>query len=47
LGSLITETLNTLEDFDPGVDENQFAEFMNTAYEKIKANVESGAVGNS
>ena len=47
LGSLITETLNTLENFDPGVDENQFAEFMNTAYEKVKANIESGAVGNS
>ena len=47
LDSLIAETLKTLEDFDPGPNENEIAEFINTAYETISANLKAGAVGNT
>ena len=47
LNSLIAETLKTLEDFDPGPNENEVAEFINTAYETISENLKAGAVGNT
>ena len=47
LNSLIAETLKTLEEFDPGPNENEVAEFINTAYETISANLKAGAVGNT
>ena len=47
LDSLIAETLKTLEEFDPGQNENEVAEFINTAYETISANLKAGAVGNT
>lgn len=47
LDSLIAETLKTLEEFDPGPNENEVAEFINTAYETISANLKAGAVGNT
>ena len=47
LDSLIAETLKALEEFDPGPNENEVAEFINTAYETISANLKAGAVGNT
>ena len=47
LDSLIAETLKILEEFDPGPNENEVAEFINTAYETISANLKAGAVGNT
>ena len=47
LNSLIAETLKTLEDFDPGPNENEVADFINTAYETISENLKAGAVGNT
>ena len=47
LDSLIAETLKTLEEFDPGPNENEVADFINTAYETISENLKAGAVGNT
>ena len=47
LNSLVADTLKTLENFDPGMDENQVADFVNTAYETISENLKAGAVGNT
>lgn len=47
LNSLVAETLKTLSEFDPGMDENEVADFVNTAYETISENLKAGAVGNS
>ena len=47
LDSLVLETSQIIQNFDPGIDENQFAEFINTAYETISKNLKAGAVGNT
>jgi Asp-tRNA(Asn)/Glu-tRNA(Gln) amidotransferase B subunit len=47
LDSIVVETLKTLSEFDPGTNENEIADFINTAYETISDNLKSGAVGNS
>ena len=47
LDSLVAETLKTLSEFDPGVDENEAAEFISQYYEVLNENLEKGAVGNS
>lgn len=47
LDSIVVETLKTLSEFDPGANENEIADFINTAYETISDNLKSGAVGNS
>lgn len=47
LDSITASTLKTLSEFDPGVDEDEVADFMNSAYETLSENLEKGAVGNS
>lgn len=47
LDNVIADILKKIEDFDPGVDENDVADFVNTAYETLNGNLEKGAVGNS
>ena len=47
LNSLVAETLKTLSEFDPGMDENEVSEFISTYYETLNSNLEKGAVGNS
>lgn len=47
LDSLVAETLKTLSEFDPGLDENEVSEFVSTYYETLNENLEKGAVGNS
>jgi TP901 family phage tail tape measure protein len=47
LDGVVAKVLKTLEDFDPGADENDIAEFIKDAYETINENLEKGAVGNN
>ena len=47
LDSITASTLKTLSEFDPGMDEDEVADFMNSAYETLSENLEKGAVGNS
>lgn len=47
LEQMSAETLETLSNFDPGIDENEVGDFMGTAYETISENLANGAVGNS
>jgi hypothetical protein len=47
LDSVVAETLKTLSEFDPGMDENEVAEFVSTYYDVLNENLEKGAVGNS
>lgn len=47
LDSTVAETLKTLSEFDPGVDENEVADFVSTYFDVLNENLEKGAVGNS
>jgi hypothetical protein len=47
LDGMIAKTLKTLSEFDPGMDENEVAGFISTAFDTISANLEKGAVGNN
>ncbi len=47
LEQMSAETLDTLSNFDPGIDENEVGDFLNTAYETLNENLSKGAVGNS
>ena len=47
LDSVVADTLKTLSEFDPGADEDEVFDFINSAYETLHENLEKGAVGNS
>ena len=47
LNSMVAGVLKTLSEFDPGMDENEIADFINTAYEALSENIKAGAVGNN
>lgn len=47
LDGVVTKVLRTLEDFDPGADENDVAGFIKDVYEELNENIEKGAVGNN
>jgi hypothetical protein len=47
LNSVIYETLNSLSEFDAGIDEDDVAGFMSTAADTLTENVKKGAWGNS
>lgn len=47
LSDVIHKTLSEIENFDPGLDENDVSDFMTTAYETVSDNLNKGAVGNS
>jgi hypothetical protein len=47
LNSMVAGVLKTLSEFDPGMDENEIADFINTAYETLSENIKAGAVGNN
>jgi hypothetical protein len=44
---MVAGVLKTLSEFDPGMDENEIADFINTAYETLSENIKAGAVGNN
>lgn len=47
LDGMVAELLQTLSNFDPGMDENDVADFISNAYDTINSNLEKGAVGNN
>ena len=47
LNSMVAGVLKTLSEFDPGMNENEIADFINTAYETLSSNLKAGAVGNN
>lgn len=47
LNSMVAGVLKTLSEFDPGMDENEIADFINTAYETLSGNLKAGVVGNN
>lgn len=47
LDSVVADTLKTLSEFDPGADEDEVVDFINSAYETLSENLEKGAVGNT
>lgn len=47
LDSVTASVLNKFKNFDAGIDENEIAGFIKTAYETVNGNLEKGAYGNS
>ena len=47
LGNTVQETLEFIENFDPGADENKIADFIKTGYETVSGNIKKGAYGNT
>lgn len=47
LDGIVSQTIDDLNGFDPGFNENDVVSFINKAYETITKNLESGAVGNN
>ena len=44
---VVRSALKGIEEFDPGIDENAFADFVSQAYDAVNENLKKGAVGNS
>ena len=47
LGGVAKDTINTLNDFDPGYDENDVTGFITKVFDNATENIEKGAYGNN